>query len=145
MLFLPPWFQNHFIYMNLLFVSILRVWFGLDLVGGKIYVIVNIYTWADSIRSYGKGCVISGTCTERFANHNALGQLTSQRTFYVSEEGASSKQNRTAFKTVWEERFCNNANYMKNNGFLEQSSLVKTYSNTPQNLNQDFVNNFFPL
>ncbi len=56
----------------LLFVNILRVWI----------VLINIYSGADETHGYGKGCGISRTRSKRFNNHNALGQLTNQSTYF---------------------------------------------------------------
>lgn len=73
--------------------------------------------------SYGKGSEFSRTGSQQF-NHKALGQLTNQSTFCISEGGVSLKQELTStFETDWEVRCCNNVKYVKNYTFLEQSRM----------------------
>ncbi len=51
---------------------------------------------------YSKGGVAWLSCAreERSTNHKALGQLTNQSTFRVSEGGASSKRELNMFETT---------------------------------------------
>ncbi len=66
---------------------------------------------------FGKGRGSAETPSKLFANHNALGQLTNHHTFRVFSEGGPSSNPELIepFEPGWEERYCNNFNYVKNN------------------------------
>ncbi len=87
---------------------------------------------------FGKGWV-NTALSKLFANHNVLGQLTNHNTFNFSEGGPSSNPELIEpFVSGWEERYFNNANYVKDNAIFEQPSM-RTCSSTPTKQNQDFV------
>ncbi len=86
-------------------------------------------------RYFGKGRGSTETPSKLFANHNAPGQLTNHNTFRFSKGGPSSSPELIeSFVSGWGERYCNNANYVKNNAFLKPPSM-KACSSTPPKQN----------
>ncbi len=100
----------------------------------------SIFSWFELIWQYWRTCCFSKgrgnteTPSDLFANHNALGKRTNHNTFCSS----SNPEIIESFGPGWEESYCNNVNYVKNNAIFEPLSM-RACSSTPPKHNQDFV------
>ncbi len=97
------------------------------------------YSNIDELAVLARGGVV--TPSKLFANHNALGQLNNHNTFRFLEGRPSSNLKLIEFFVPgWGERYCNNANYVKNNAIFPPS--MRACSSTPPKQNQDFVKEY---